>query len=146
MVDGLSAGSPNYEEISPAPAHAVRMQLPQLRATAACLETVRSIEFQGGVSQGWDLFNVHQENGMALYGIMLESDGKIPAALADVTDGPITLGPQWVVIQAHDSRSLRRRGSPKSIHRQSLWFRPTACAQHTLPHGLYIHFLCEVRY
>ena len=93
MVQGLISGQPDYNEMHPALAHVTRQLLHRLHTTAAYLGDVKSIEFQGVGSQGWDIYDVHQQRGVARVRIVLRPDGQITGALFVVKDGPLSLGP-----------------------------------------------------
>ena len=86
LIEGLRAGTPNYDEMSPALARACRRQLPQLQMTARFLGAIQSIEFQGVGSQGWDVYEVRRENGVVTWRIAL-TEGVIVGAAA-FGDGP----------------------------------------------------------
>ena len=85
LIEGLRAGTPNYDEMSPALARACRRQLPQLQMTARFLGAIQSIEFQGVGSQGWDLYEVRRENGVVKWRIALttESSSERPRSATD---------------------------------------------------------------
>lgn len=93
LVEGLISGQPNYDEMLPALAHAAKKQLHQLHTTAAFLGPIKSIDFQGVGSQGWDVYDVLQERGSARVRIMQRSDGLVAAAHFNVKDSPVSLGP-----------------------------------------------------
>src|SRR5579871_1234502 len=63
LVKGLIGGEPNYDEMHPALAHLAKLQLHRLHTAAAHLGAIKSIEFQGVGSQGWDVYDVHHEHG-----------------------------------------------------------------------------------
>jgi hypothetical protein len=86
-------GQPDYNEMHPALAYVARQQMHRLHTTAAYLGTVKSIDFQGVGSQGWDVYDVHHERGTARVRIILRSDGLITGALFVVKDGPVSIGP-----------------------------------------------------
>jgi bla regulator protein BlaR1 len=67
--------------MSPVLADATRRQLPQLAAAMAHLGTVQSVEFRRVGSQGWDVYDVRQENGSSRWRIALGADGIITGAL-----------------------------------------------------------------
>ena len=87
LIESLREGAPNYDEMSPALAQACRRQLPQLQMTARFLGAIQSIEFKGVGSQGWDVYEVRRENGVAKWRIAV-SDGVIVGAAATFEDGP----------------------------------------------------------
>jgi bla regulator protein BlaR1 len=84
LVAGVASGNPNYEEMSPELAKAVREQLPTLRAVALPMGAVTSVEFTGVGSQGWDSYRVKHEHGVSQVRIMLDSKGTIIGALSTV--------------------------------------------------------------
>jgi DNA-binding transcriptional MerR regulator len=92
LVEGIRAGAPDYEAMSPGFAQVLRRQLPRLQPIASYLGEIRSIEFQGVGSQGWDVYEVNRERGSGRWRIALGSDGKVLGALAVLTSPP-TLGP-----------------------------------------------------
>ena len=93
LVEGLIAGQPNYGEMHPILAYVTRQQLGRLHTTAAYLGAIKSIEFQGVGSRGWDVYDVHQERGTARVRLVLRQDGLVTGALLVVKDGPTSLGP-----------------------------------------------------
>ena len=93
LVEGLISGHPNYDEMLPVLAHAAKQQLYQLHTTAAFLGPIKSIDFQGVGSQGYDVYDVLQERGTSRVRIMQRSDGLIASALFSVKDSPVSLGP-----------------------------------------------------
>jgi hypothetical protein len=86
LMEGIRTGNPNFSEMSPALANATRQQLPRLEASMAHLGAVQSVEFHGVGNQGWDIYDVKQENGSSQWRIALGPDGIITGAL--VTAGP----------------------------------------------------------
>ncbi|MGH8258425.1 MAG: MerR family transcriptional regulator [Steroidobacteraceae bacterium] len=93
LAESLMNGQPHYEEMHPALAYATRWQLPTLRATAARLGAIQSVEFQGVGSAGWDVYDVQHEYGKSRFRIALGSGGIITGALFQIKDGPVSLGP-----------------------------------------------------
>jgi hypothetical protein len=61
----------------------VWLQLPLLQPLAAYLGAIRSIEFRGVGSDGWDVYDVHRERGASQWRILLSADGKIVSANLD---------------------------------------------------------------
>ena len=86
LIQGLLTDKPNYSEMSPELAQAVRDQLPKLEAGMKQLGAVQSVEFRGVGSQGWDLYEVRQERGLSEWKIALGDNGIIAGAL--VSNGP----------------------------------------------------------
>jgi DNA-binding transcriptional MerR regulator len=92
LLEGIRAGAPPYEEMSPEFAQIIRSRLSQVQPLAAYLGEIQSIEFQGVGSQGWDVYDVHRERGSARWRIAFSSSGKILGGLGVLT-GPVGLGP-----------------------------------------------------
>jgi Domain of unknown function (DUF3471)/Glyoxalase superfamily protein len=86
LIDGLTSGTPNYDEMSPALAEATRRQLPTLRAGLAEVGAVQSVRFLGVGAQGEDVYTVRHDNGAAHWRIVLDLKGQISTAW--VTSGP----------------------------------------------------------
>jgi hypothetical protein len=86
LIEGILTDKPNYSEMSPELAQAVRDQLPKLEAGMKQLGAVQSVEFRGVGSQGWDLYEVRQERGLSEWKIALGDNGIIAGAL--VSNGP----------------------------------------------------------
>lgn len=58
-----------------------RPQTPKLLQELAVLGALRSISFMGVGRQGWDIYEVKFANGIAIWRIYLDSDGKIAGLL-----------------------------------------------------------------
>jgi hypothetical protein len=86
LIEGLTSGKPNYDEMSPALAEATRRQLPNLQPGHEELGAVRSVTFLGVGRQGEDVYTVRHENGASHWRITLDSKGTITTAW--VTPGP----------------------------------------------------------
>lgn len=86
LIAGIVAGKPDYDEMSPELAVAMRQQLPTLQGAISGFGAVQSVEFRGVGNQGWDIYEVKQERGSMRWHILLSSDGKIADAL--VSAGP----------------------------------------------------------
>ena len=86
LIEGLTTGKPNYDEISPALAEATRRQLPNLQSGHEELGAVQSVAFLGVGRQGDDVYTVRHENGASHWRIALDSKGTIMTAW--VTPGP----------------------------------------------------------
>jgi hypothetical protein len=86
LLAGINSGNPNYSEMSPALAKAMRDQLPRLAASLAQLGAVQSIEFRGVGNQGVDVYEVRHEHGISRWKIVLGADGIIMGAL--FSEGP----------------------------------------------------------
>lgn len=81
MIDGIAAGKPDYDEMSPALANAARQQFPQMSASLAQLGPVQAIEFRGVGNQGWDIYEVRHEHGTSQWRIAIDAHGIILGAL-----------------------------------------------------------------
>lgn len=81
LVEGLLSGKPNYDEMGPALAQATRQQYDNLTAAAKRLGPIQSIEFRVVGNQGWDVYDVHHQNGVSTVRVALSPDGKIQGAL-----------------------------------------------------------------
>jgi hypothetical protein len=81
MVAAIQAGNPNYEDMAPGLADAVRAQQPKMKQGMEFLGPVQSVEFVRVGDGGWDVFRVKYKNGSLLWRIGLASDGKVNYAL-----------------------------------------------------------------
>lgn len=86
LYAGLLSGKPNYDEMGPELAAATRKQFTGLTTAAQHLGPIESMQFRGVGNQGWDVYDVHHQNGVSTMRVMLSSDGKIQGAL--FTAGP----------------------------------------------------------
>ena len=77
VIDGMQAGSPDYNLMNPALADATRSQLPDLRRRLAALGPLKSVGYLGSLSSGADRYKVSFENGELEYLIGLAPDGRI---------------------------------------------------------------------
>src|SRR5688572_10668532 len=68
-VHAISAGTPNYEDMEPGIAEAVRAQLPHMKPGMDGLGAVQSIEFQRVGDGGWDVYRVRYANGALMWRI-----------------------------------------------------------------------------
>jgi bla regulator protein BlaR1 len=82
LVAGVATGNPNYDEMSPALADAVRKQLPKLQPWLADLGPVVSVQFVGVGNQGWDVYTLKHEHGSSQLRIVLDARGIITGALS----------------------------------------------------------------
>jgi hypothetical protein len=79
VLDGVLAGTPNYNEMTPWLVERVK----RIIASNADLKpyvgmgTVRSIEFRGVGRCGCDVYEVHQEGGTSTWSISLDPNGLI---------------------------------------------------------------------
>lgn len=81
FITAAQSGKPNYEDMSPGLADAVRAQTPQLTPALQSLGAVQSIEFQRVGDGGWDVYRVKFANGSLMWRIGLAEDGKVNYAL-----------------------------------------------------------------
>jgi DNA-binding transcriptional MerR regulator len=93
LLEGMISGQPDYSVMHPALAYIARQQMSRLHTTAAYLGELKSIDFQGVGSQGWDIYDVQHEHGTSRVRIMLRPDGQVTGALFVVKDGPLSIGP-----------------------------------------------------
>jgi len=87
LIDGIRSGNPSYEEMSPPLANRIRKQLQVLQAVGRYLGELQSIEFKGVGKQGWDVYEVRRENGVAQWRIAF-ADGVITGAMGTLANGP----------------------------------------------------------
>ena len=83
LVEGIQAGNPPYEQMSPQLAQIVRIQLPLLQPLAQYLGALRSIEFRGVESGGSDQYDAHCERGTSRWRISLSANDQIASANLD---------------------------------------------------------------
>jgi len=77
-IDSLEKGQPNYEEMAPALAAVVKLQLPELLSSIKTWGALESIAFKGGGTRGMDVYEVTFEHGKVEWNIApLTSDGKV---------------------------------------------------------------------
>lgn len=78
MISRREAGlPPDYENMSPAAAKAVRDQMPEVEKVLATLGKMQSIQFQGVSTSGYDNYLVKFQNGSLIYGILLDANGMV---------------------------------------------------------------------
>ena len=80
LILGIESGKPHYAELSPQLAAGTRAMLSQLQATLKPWGGLRSLEFRGVDSKGWDHYSVRFERGSASWGIALDSYGVVVGA------------------------------------------------------------------
>ena len=80
IIDGLRAGEPKYERMSPGFADVTRQQLSQLKGAIEQLGAVESVTFKGVGPGGADIYSVKFEHGSTEWRIILEPGGKIAGA------------------------------------------------------------------
>ena len=81
MINAISAGTPNYEDMDPRLAKTVREQSPRMTPALQSLGAIKSVEFQRVGDGGWDVYRVRYENGSLVWRIGLAANGKINYAL-----------------------------------------------------------------
>lgn len=67
-------------------AEATKDQLPRLHEGLTRMGALRSLQFVGAGSQGWDVYSARHECGSSIWRIALGNDGRIYGAL--VSSGP----------------------------------------------------------
>ncbi len=82
LILGIESGNPDYGELSPQLAAGTRALLPRLQATIKPFGALRSIDFRGVDSNGWDQYLVRFERGTASWGIALDSYGVVVGSMA----------------------------------------------------------------
>jgi beta-lactamase regulating signal transducer with metallopeptidase domain len=81
FIEAAATGSPDYAQLSPALANVLKPQAPVLQAHLSQLGPIQSIEFQGVGNQGWDSYQVRHANGVSLWHITVDQNGKIGGIL-----------------------------------------------------------------
>jgi hypothetical protein len=77
-IDALEKGQPNYDEMSPRLAAAVRQQLPQILQLIQKVGTFKSLTFKGVGSDGWDVYDAAFTSGLLEWHVKpLSADGKV---------------------------------------------------------------------
>ena len=77
LIVGIESGDPPYAELSPQVAGGTRALLTDLQTTMKPWGALRSIEFRGVNSNGWDKYLVRFEHGAASWELMLDPYGVI---------------------------------------------------------------------
>jgi hypothetical protein len=77
LILGISSGNPNYAELSPQVAGGTKALLAELQATMKPWGALRSIEFRGVDSRGWDRYLARFERGAASWEVELDPYGLI---------------------------------------------------------------------
>jgi hypothetical protein len=80
LIDGIRAGEPHYEEMTPWYADLVRHAGYLTRAIYGPRGAVRTIQFRHVDVNGGDVYEVHQEGGFSTWIIFLNSNGFIEDA------------------------------------------------------------------
>lgn len=81
LILGIEAGNPPYAELSPRVAGGTRALLTDLQATMKPWGALRSLEFRGVNSKGWDQYVARFERGAASWEVSLDSYGLIVGVL-----------------------------------------------------------------
>jgi hypothetical protein len=76
-IAAIDSGNPNYGEMEPLLADAVRNQLPMILSIHKTLGPVTSIKFDGVGEAGWDSYIVQHTNGRMQTRIILTKEGKV---------------------------------------------------------------------
>jgi hypothetical protein len=81
MIESNAAGSPNYDDMSPELAGAVRAQQSMMVPMMKSLGAMQSVTFVRVGEGGWDVYRVKFANGLLMWRIGLNPAGKISYAL-----------------------------------------------------------------
>jgi hypothetical protein len=76
-IVSLQKGQPNYDEMAPAMADAVRKQLPDILLTIKSLGALKTLTFHGGGPQDMDIYHASFEHGTVEWSVALTADGKV---------------------------------------------------------------------
>jgi hypothetical protein len=85
LYAGIESGRPDYENMQPLLAEALRRDLPKFMADYQKLGALESIRFAGVDGGGWDIYDVQRAHGRRQDRIILGSDGKIAGYLTTQT-------------------------------------------------------------
>ncbi len=80
LMEGITSGAPNYAEMAPALAEAVREQLPRMQSQLQSAGEILSVEFQSLNNFGADVYEVRYENDEAQWTIFVLANGTIGGA------------------------------------------------------------------
>jgi CubicO group peptidase (beta-lactamase class C family) len=80
MVEGLMAGKPDYDQMSPGLANATRQQLTGIQSMLGGFGSLQSITFKGVGPGGADIYQVKFEKGSIDYRIWLSPNGRVESA------------------------------------------------------------------
>lgn len=83
LVEGIQAGDPPYDEMSPQLERVIKQQWTALQLLTEPLGAFRSTEFRGVGNTGWDQYDVYRERGTSRWQILLSADGKIASVSLD---------------------------------------------------------------
>ena len=81
LSDGIASGKPDYSEMGPVLADALKQQLPHMQPGIAALGPLKSVTFRNVTGQGHDLYLATYEKGTLAWRISMAPDGKIANAL-----------------------------------------------------------------
>ncbi|MEO8063474.1 MAG: M56 family metallopeptidase [Pseudomonadota bacterium] len=81
MIESSAAGSPNYDDMAEGLANAVRTQRPMMEPMIKNLGALQSVTFLRVGEGGWDSYRVKFANGVLMWRINLNAEGKIDYAL-----------------------------------------------------------------
>jgi hypothetical protein len=77
-IDALEKGQPNYDDMSPSLAAAVRQQLPKIHRVIQNVGAFKSLTFKGVGTDGWDVYDATFANGELEWHVKpLAADGKV---------------------------------------------------------------------
>jgi beta-lactamase regulating signal transducer with metallopeptidase domain len=77
MIEDEQRGQPDYTQMGPQLAQAVKAQLPVLQSSLAALGTLQSLQFTGVSEHGADMYEVRFANGNAKARIKIAPDGHV---------------------------------------------------------------------
>jgi CubicO group peptidase (beta-lactamase class C family) len=80
MIEGIRAGKPDYDRMSPGLAAATRQQLPGIQGAMTQLGALESLTFREVGPGGFDVYLAKFENGSLEFRLALSADGKVDAA------------------------------------------------------------------
>lgn len=86
LIAGIASGNPNYQDMTPTLADAVRRDLPENQAVLAKFGAVLSVQFLSIGDQGWENYLIKQERGVSQLRVNMNSKGIIAGAF--LTTGP----------------------------------------------------------
>lgn len=77
LITGIVSGKPDFAQMNPQLAAAIRKDLPKLQLRMAELGNTKSIQFAGVDTNGFDIYKVTHENGESQWTIGVDSNGII---------------------------------------------------------------------
>jgi hypothetical protein len=101
LVDGLVAGMPDYDAMTPEYARTARQQYGFVQPSIARGGAIQSVEFVGIDAEGRNIFTVHQANGTTNARIELAADGKIDFAMLRAAPAPGERRPTATIPRRH---------------------------------------------